>query len=257
MGLKNAPQAKCSDARKHPFLFYFFKRVDRKGNITMKRYKPKPGKKLLLSLAIAPVIGAQGLPWKDKSFNMPWRVVDPAPEPQRLLAAPAGRDLTVRVDRDGTIFIFTQKGIRHLRVGLPGRPISIWRDDGEPLDSVGRFLFPSHTPLSADFNKVSKETSDFLKNLAGLLWIIDDSEDYLTMVHPATFQYAFLPLPGGKNLELRFHPDHLELRSKASIDRDSISWTLSWKDLTPVLQILARPHVTWPQGDALVPYPSK
>ena len=212
--------------------------------------------KLLLALSMTQIAGSQGLPWK-QSLNAPWRIVDPMPEPARLQIKQQNTELTVHVDKDGTIVIVNQKGIKNLRFGLPGRPVSIWRDAGQPLDSVGRFPFSSQTPLSTDFNKVSKETSDFLNNLAGLLWIFDDSEEYLTIVHPATFQYAFLSLPGGKDLELRFHPNYLELCKKEPHDGNSLSWALSWKDLESVFQTLAKLSVTLPQGDALVPYPSK
>ena len=227
----------------------------------MRRARLKPGKTILLAFSMTPIIGAQGLPWESQSLNPPWLVVNPMPESGRVIIKQQNADLTVRVDRDGTIVIVNQKGIKHLRLGLPGRPVSIWRDAGQPLDSVGWFPFPSHTPLSTSFNRISKETSDFLNNLAGLLWIFDDSEEYLTIVHPATFQHAFLSLPSGKDLELRFHPDCLELYKRGPRDSNSVSnsvsWAISWKDLVPIFHELAKPSVTLPRGTALAPYPQK
>jgi len=221
--------------------------------ITMKPANLKQA--FLLMLIMAPIGGAQDLPWKNQSVHVPWRVVEPLPEPQRQQKInQSDADLTVAVNRDGTIAIYNRDGVRRLRFGLPGRPISMWRDAGQPLASFGRFAFPSHTPLSANFRNASEETSDFLNNLTGLLWILDDGEEYLTIVHSATNQYVFLHLPGGRDLELRFHPEHLELCKKGLIDSHSQSWTISWKELIPVLQELAKRHATPAQVSALTPY---
>ena len=53
---------------------------------------------------------------------------------------------------------------------------------------------------------------DFRPALEGLLWILDDDESYLTVIHPATARVVYLPLPGGQDLDLAFHPDQLEVR---------------------------------------------
>jgi len=220
----------------------------------MKRAKLKPGQTFLPILMMAAIGGAQDLPWKTQSIHVPWRAVEPMPEPRKLQIKQPKADLTVDVNRDGTIAIYSLNGIRQLRFGLPGRPVSMWRDAGQPIASFGRFSFPSQTPLSTNFKSVSEETSDFLNNLAGLLWIIDDSEEYLTIVHSATCQYVFLHLPGGRGLELRFHPEHLELCQSDSIDSFTHGWTLPWKELLPVLQHLARRSATPKHGSALIPY---
>ncbi|MDR2697891.1 MAG: hypothetical protein LBB40_05385 [Holophagales bacterium] len=222
--------------------------------IAMKLAKLKPELTFLMIFVMAAISGAQDFFWRNQSARLPWRNVEPRPEPQRVQIKQPNANLTVKVDRDGTIAIFNKNKIRLLRFGLPGRPILMWRDAGQPIVSFGQFSFPSHTPLSANFKKASEKTSDFLNNLAGLLWILDDGEQYLTIVHSATCQYAFINLPGGRDMELRFHPDHLELCERGYVDGDSNAWALSWNELLPVLQALATPPPQQPQGSAFVPY---
>jgi|GEM_PF-457448 len=222
--------------------------------LLMGRAKLKQGQTFSLMLMMAPIGDAQDLPWKNQSVHVPWRAAEQMPESRNLQIKQSNADLTVKVNRDGTIAIYNRNGIRQLRFGLPGRPISMWRDAGQPIASFGQFSFPSHTPLSSNFKSASEETSDFLSNLSGLLWILDDGEEYLTIVHSATYQYVFIHLPGGRDLELRFHPNHLEIYKKPSPDGNSQSWILSWKDFLPVLQTLAKGHATQTHFSALTPY---
>ncbi|MDR0499613.1 MAG: hypothetical protein LBH03_07795 [Holophagales bacterium] len=209
----------------------------------------------LTTLIMVSTVGAQDFPWKNRSWYLSWRIVEPMPEPQRLQIKQRNSDMTISVSRDGTVSIFNSNEIRQLRFGLPGRPISMWRDAGQSITSFGRFAFPSQTPLSTNFKSTAKETSDFLNNLAGLLWILDDGEEYLTIVHSATYRYAFIPLPAIRDFELRFHPDRLELCKRSLVDSVLHSWALSWNELLPVLQELAQHSPPPPRGNAIVPYP--
>jgi hypothetical protein len=223
----------------------------------VKRAKLKLKQTFFLSLMMAQAVGAQEFAWKKQSWYLSWQIVEPIPKPQTVEVKQRNADITVSVDRDGTIAIFNANGIRQLRFGLPGRPISMWRDAGQSIAPFGRFSFPSQTPLSANFKSAAKETSDFLNNLAGLLWILDDGEEYLTIVHSATYQYAFLHLPVNRDLELRFHPECLELCKRGTVDGDLQSWALSWNELLPVLQALAKRPPVPPLGNAIEPYQTK
>jgi hypothetical protein len=223
----------------------------------MKRTRLKLINLFFFFFIIAQTIGAQEFPWEKQSWYLPWQIVEPIPEPQTVDVKQGNSDITVSVDRDGTIAIFNANGIRQLRFGLPGRPILMWRDAGQSIAPFGKFSFPSQTPLLANFKGAAKETSDFLNSLAGLLWILDDGEEYLTIVHSATCQYAFLHLPVSRDLELRFHPERLELCKRITIDADSQSWALSWNELLPVLQALAKRPPTPPRGNAIEPYQTK
>lgn len=169
----------------------------------------------------------------------------------------------VKLTPDGTLRIIGAKGIRHLRLGLPGRPLRAWRDGGIPLDlstlaATGEsWSFPSDTLLAKGIQALPWGGEDFRSALGGLLWILDDGEHYLTVVHPATARVVFLPLPVGQEFRVRMAPGYLELLETPSKDSPGAArrWSLPWLALLPQFSRLARPEDTPALGSALVPFP--
>lgn len=176
---------------------------------------------------------------------------------------PSDGPILVKMSVDGTLRILGLKGVRHLRLGLPGRPLRAWRDGGIPLDlstleSPNESLrFPSDTPLAKGIQALPWGGEDFRNALNGLLWILDDGEHYLTVVHPATARVVFLPLPIGQDFNLRMTPGYLELFENPSKGSSSATrrWSLPWLALLPQFAKLARPEDRPAPGTALVPFP--
>ena len=101
---------------------------------------------------------------------------------------------------------------------------------------------------------------DFRPVLKGLLWILDDGEHMVTVVHPATGQVIYLTLPGGKDLGLRMYPDRLEVRESPSdpgARKEAACWSVPWMGLFPQLLRLATPPPAPPPGTALNPFPKE
>jgi hypothetical protein len=169
---------------------------------------------------------------------------------------PSTGPLEVRLSGDGTLSIRDGRGIIRLKTGLPGRPLKAWRDGGIPLEPpLGAWRFPSDSPLSQGLGGLRWCAEDFRPFLRGLLWILEDGESYLTVVHPATASVEHLPLPPGRDLRLRFLADRLEVVA-GEVDRGAPKqWSIPWMGLLPRLAALG-PHVEHSKpGTALIPFP--
>ena len=222
---------------------------------------------LLLSAAVAagaqipgPLPPGRVLPWAVARI-LPWTPGPASPgEPPLPAPAPRALPLAVTLSADGALRITDDKGTIQLRSGLPGRPIKVWRDGGTVLEpSSGLFHCPDRTPLLAGIGGLRLGSADFRPALEGLLWILDDDERVVTVLHPATARVAYLPLPGGRDLNLVFHPDRLEVQKllPGTPPRpEAVSWSLPWLALLPQFiqlgQAKARPLR---EGTALVPFP--
>ena len=187
------------------------------------------------------------LAWQASSSEKP----EVAPTPSR----PAG-SLRVRLTPDGSLHLLDAQGIVRLRLGLPGRPLRAWRDAGVPLSlQAAEHLFPEETPLKQGLKRLPIGEADFRPGLEGLLWILEDGERYLTVVHPATGQALHLPLPGGQGLEPAWGRERLELHQSGTGDEESRHWSIPWLSLLPHFLRLATPPPAPPPGSALKPFP--
>jgi len=73
--------------------------------------------------------------------------------------------------------------------------------------------------------------------------------------HPATAEVVYLPLPGGQDLDLAFHPDHLEVLEGHP---PTATWTLHWLALLPQFIHLGQDAAAGkPKGTALLPFPKE
>lgn len=182
--------------------------------------------------------------------DLPWRAVEsggPAP----ASPSPTTGPVSVHLLADGTLRIFEGKGLRKFRMGLPGRPVRVWRDGGVALEAFLQPMgFPSDTPLRRGLGSLPLDAPDFRTALQGLLWILDDGERILTVLHPATCQVVRLRLPDVEGADLHFLPDRLEVRSA-----EGRAWALPWIALMPQFLQLGRPRKGAPLGTALDPYP--
>ena len=197
---------------------------------------------------------ARGLPW-DRMPNLPWRALPSEERPARppLPKLPEDGTLRVTLDPDGALRVVDAKGIILMRTGLPGRPRRLWRDGGRPLSGTsGAWDFPAQTPLRRGIGALPLGQSDFRPALEGILWILDDEERLLTMVHPATSQVTYLALPGGAGLELLFLPDQLAVWPSLG---SANAWSLPWLSLLPQFIRLGTPAPAPKRGTALVPFP--
>lgn len=171
--------------------------------------------------------------------------------------------ITVKLSADGTLRIVGAKGVRRLRLGLPGRPLRAWRDGGIPLDLTTlqstnqSWRFPIDTPLAKGIHALPWGDEDFRNALSGLLWILDDGEHFLTVVHPATARVVFLPLPTGQDFSIRMAPGYLELLENPNEGSSSAPrrWSLPWLALLPQFAKLARPEESPAPATALLPFP--
>lgn len=213
---------------------------------------------LLTGLSLVAQSPAQRMPW-DGAVSPPWATAVPGPAvpgmPPRQGKLPL-QDVQVRCHTDGTLHVVDRKGVIIFRMGLPGRISRMWRDEGVPMDGAGGpFLFPTQTPLSKGLGNLQMNAGDFRPALEGLLWVLDDGERFLTVVHPALAQAIYLPLPVGQNFEIFLYPDRLELRERSESTRPGACWSLSWMVLLPHLLRLSERTGQPQPGSALVPYP--
>jgi hypothetical protein len=221
------------------------------------------GTLLLTGLALA----GPGLCAQDRAV-LPWERV--APLSWQVVPSTTGMDgpadkkpstglLEVRLTGDGTLSIRDARGTIRLTTGLPGRPLKAWRDGGLPLSpSSGSWRFPKDSPLSLGLGGLRWVAEDFRPFLRGLLWVLEDGEGFLTVIHPATARVVHLPLPPGRDLELRFLPDRLEVAA-GEVDRGAPrQWSLPWIGLLPRLAVLG-PHLdpAAKTGTALAPFPKE
>lgn len=215
--------------------------------------------RLLMGLALGLLGVAQErprLPWEGLQ-PLSWQAgpVSEPPSPAPLPRASQG-PLRVSLSEDGTLQVREGRGLVRLQAGLPGRPIKAWRDGGLPLPvSSGTWNFPVDSPLSQGLGGLRWCAQDFRPFLSGLLWVLEDGEGVLTVVHPATARLMYLPLPPGRDLELHFLPDRLEVVAGA-VDRGAPrQWVLPWMGLLPRLAALGPHPSTVPAGTALSPFP--
>jgi hypothetical protein len=124
----------------------------------------------------------------------------------------------------------------------------------------GTWSFPEETPLRGGIGALPLGQADFRPGLRGTLWILDDEERLLTVVHPATSRFVYLPLPGGTDLELLFLPDQLVVRQGAEgsgTGHSRSAWSLPWLSLLPQFILLATPLPAPKPGTALQPFPKE
>ncbi|MDR3672121.1 MAG: hypothetical protein P4L36_14835 [Holophaga sp.] len=214
---------------------------------------------LILTGALA--LNAQTLPWRNMAA-MPWQMEATGPLPAPCTAMPTQSffSLWVQVVQDGKVVITDDKGLVRMKLGLPGRPVRAWRDWGTPvLDLAKPMPFSIRSPLQRGIGGMPVGAPDFRPALEGLLWIVDDDENVLTVIHPATSQVVYLPLPGGQDLTLVFHPDRLEVRETAVLEDDvqaRVSWSLHWLGLLPqFIQLGKDSSADKPKGTAMLPFP--
>jgi hypothetical protein len=164
----------------------------------------------------------------------------------------------VTLTQDGALKILDGRGVILLRTGLPGRPTQVWRDGGVPVKAFGgTLLFARISPLSRGLGALPVVSADFRPALSGLLWILSDDGRTITLVHPATARVCYLPLPGGRDLRLAFHPDRLEAHETALPgDPAPACWSVPWLALLPqLIQLGQQNHADQPAGTALNPFP--
>ena len=155
--------------------------------------------------------GTAGLPW-ERAAPLAWQA-----EPWVAPAAVAGsRSLPGAHDRastgDGTLRISDARGLIRLLAGLPGGPCGPGGTAGVPLDAAwGTWGFPTGYPPGPGPGGAPLGRRRFPPLPQGLLWVLEDGEGFLTVVHPATARLVHLPLPPGRDLRIRFLPDRLEV----------------------------------------------
>lgn len=200
--------------------------------------------------------GRQPLAWEHQ-LPLDWQAgTGPAKPDAPWTPVASSGPLRAEVTGDGTLRILDTQGIVRLQSGLPGRPLKAWRDGGVALPNPsGTWTFPVETPLAQGLGGMGWCASDFRPFLRGLLWILEDGEGFLTVVHPATARAIHLPLPPGRDLSLRFHGDRLEV-SAGEVDQGAPrQWSLPWMGLLPRLAALGAAPGTLKAGSALAPFP--
>jgi len=214
---------------------------------------------LILTCALA--LPAQVLPWKSAGA-LPWQMeaAGPAPVPCDCKPTQSYFALRVRVAPDGKVVITDEKGLVRMKLGLPGRPVRAWRDWGIPVPDLSRPLpFAVRSPLQRGIGGMPVGAPDFRPALEGLLWILDDDESVITVIHPATSQVVYLPLPGGQDLTLAFCPDRLEVSETSGPNPQArASWSLHWLGLLPqFIQLGKDSSAGKPKGTAVLPFPKE
>lgn len=206
----------------------------------------------LAGLATRAEVPSQLLPWIKEPVPT-WRASQPSPAAGPL-PEPVRREqnLSVFLGQEGSLKVFDARGLLKLRTGLPGRPLKVWRDGGRPVVSwTAPIPFPAQSPFGRGIGAWPLGEGDFRKGLEGLLWVLEDGERHLSVVHPATAQVVHLALPSCEDPEIRFLEGALELRSGRS------AWTLPWSSLLPQLVRLATPAPAPPLGTALSVFPKE
>ncbi len=211
----------------------------------------------LAALPLAAQARQQPLPW-EIAPALAWHAGLGADEPVKPISeTPSTGPLKVSLAKDGTLLVSDARGHRRLRVGLPGRPIQAWRDAGIPLNLGDRsWAFPSETSFTKGLSALPWSGEDFRPALQGLLWILDDGERILTVVHPATAQIVYLPLPPGRDFSIQLTPGYLELLEKTESDTPR-RWSLPWLVLLPQFAKLSRAADASLTGTAFIPFPKE
>lgn len=207
---------------------------------------------LLAGPADLPTGSPQGraLPWEHVA-RLPWQPLDRLPKVASPPLVASSGPLKVRLQADGTLWIVEGKGLRRLLTGLPGRPARVWRDGGILLPSpIGEWTFPEDSPLTLGLGGLAWEAEDLRPSFRGLLWILEDGESHLTVLHPATGRLVYLPLPPGENHELTFGRDRLVVATGGRPP----AWSLPWVALLPTFIHLGSREKAPPRGGALTPF---
>lgn len=189
----------------------------------------------------------------------PWRLAaDPAAPPAlEGPEVPVERPLVVRIQKDGSFHIRTHRGHTWMRGGLPGRPLKVWRDGGLPVaDPFAPLAMASVTPLSTSAGAIPVGERDLRRRFTGLIWVLEDSETMLTVLHPATRRMISLRLPDIDHPQIAFHPDRLVVTGGTleSGQVRKVAWELHWVALLASWVELARPPKPMPLGTALEPF---
>lgn len=217
-----------------------------------------------LLLIPAALTAQTSLPWEGAS-ELPWETATPGALPEPLLVAPEPStppaNRLVMLTGDGTLRISDARGRVTLRLGLSGRPLRLMKDAGTPM-TLADFPcpFPVETPLAKGLGNLPLAGGDFRTAFKGLLWIVDDGERRITLVHPATSQMVYLPLPAGQAWEVYLHPDRLEVREKSprvEERQETICWSIPWLILLPQFVRLSLPAPEGNPGTALHPFPQE
>ncbi|HTL97539.1 MAG TPA: hypothetical protein VL181_01925 [Holophagaceae bacterium] len=198
--------------------------------------------------------GPRALPWQTGTAPT-WQPLEAAPASgPAQVAAPASGPLSARITADGTLEVWNGADVRTVRMGLPGRPKKVWRDGGSPVAVSGRLGFPAKDPLSAGLGGLDWAAADFRASLSGLVWILEDGERVLTIVHPATAQAVYLPLPRGEDFDLVFESTRLVLTAKQGPAGHPMAWAMPWLALLPQFARLGPPATPPASGTALKPF---
>jgi len=218
-----------------------------------------------LLLGQGPRSGGRRRPWGGALAGPSWQGMPEGaagsapglPAPDR----PPAADFRVRLAGDGSLRVLDRRGVLRLKLGLPGRVVRLWRDGGRPLDpSATELYFPRATLLSKGVQNLPWSQPDFRPGLEGLLWVLDDGERILTLVHPATGRAQYLLLPPATSPDLVFLPDRLEVWEPAGGEGSRTSprrWSLPWTGLLPCLLRLAQPPPEGGHGTAFIPFPKE
>lgn len=206
----------------------------------------------------APQQTRPALPW-ERVAPLAWQaepwVAAAGPAPAPAMAEPT-RPMTATLSGDGTLRISDARGLIRLQEGLPGRPLRAWRDGGTKLAGPsGAWGFPANSPLAQGLGNLSWCADDFRPFLQGLLWVLEDGEGFLTVVHPVTARVIHLPLPPGRDLEIRFLPDRLQVAAGDVEKGAPRQWSIPWMGLLPRLAALGPHPDPTKVGTALAPFP--
>lgn len=213
---------------------------------------------LTLAALSAPKLAAQGrqpLPWEGLQ-PLDWQAAPGVAAAIPYEARPSSGPVEARLTVDGTLSLRDARGIIRLQTGLPGRPLKAWRDGGLPLPApTGTWSFPTDSPLSQGLSGLLWGAADFRPFLRGLLWVLEDGEAVLSVVHPATARAIHLPLPPGRDLHLTFLSDRLEVGA-GEVDKGAPRrWSIPWMGLLPRLADLGPQPGPARTGSALAPFP--
>lgn len=189
----------------------------------------------------------------------PWRLSEAPGAPADLAPSTSagGPVLRVQLRRDGSFQVRTARGGLWMRSGLPGRPLKVWRDGGHPVqDPWVPLEVASATPLTGSGGALPVGERDLRQRFTGLVWILDDSESVLTVLHPAARRQVSLRLPDVAQASLAWFPDRLVVTGHAQEGGQlrTVTWELHWVALLPCWVELARLPRPAPLGTALEPF---
>jgi hypothetical protein len=213
----------------------------------------------LTGAVLAAPLSAEGHPllaW-ERQPPLDWQAGSRATQAIPTAPEPSTGPVMARLAADGTLKVSDAQGVIRLHAGLPGRPLKAWRDGGIALaQPSGLWAFPADSPLSKGLGGLRWCSDDFRPFLRGLLWILDDGEGFLTVVHPATARLIHLPLPPGEELDLHFFPDRLEVVAGKVVKGAPRQWSIPWMGLLPRLAGLGPRPDPSKAGTALSPFPN-